>query len=209
MTSKNEPTQPDVLARRIAFAERVVRLKNLYDTKTSPSPLPLADQVARLGKLNELSMTLAGDPKEVFRNVALMIGELLNIRVVCLSEIRGEELYFLAVYVDGQLFSDAGKCPIAITPCATVEQSKDLRVYDRVAERFPQATFLAQHNAYSYCGFPALDSNGSVAAVTCLLDDKARDFSADDKELLRILGQRIGIEIERYRTAEAKVGLRL
>ena len=168
---------------------------------SSPSE---ADQVIRLKKLYELSMTLAGDPMEVFRHVARIIGELLDVKVVCLSEVKGSELYFLAVYVDGQIFSDAGQCSLEITPCATVEQSKDFRVYDRVVERFPEAKFLAQHNAFSYCGFPALDNNGNVVAVTCLLDDKPHNFTTDDEEILRIFGQRIGMEIERHKHIQAR-----
>src|SRR3989344_2175506 len=174
------------------------------EDRASISSITHLDQVARLKKLYELSMTLAGDPIEVFRHIARMIGELLNVRVVCLSEVRGSELYFLAVYADGQIFSDAGCCPLEITPCATVEQSKDFRVYDRVRERFPEATFLARHNAFSYCGFPALDNNGNVVAVTCLLDDKPHDFTSDDEEILRIFGQRIGMEIERHKNIETR-----
>ena len=64
-------------------------------------------------------------------------------------------------------------------------------------ETFPRAVFLKEHNAYSYCGFPSLGYNGNVVAVTCLLDDRPREFSVEDKELLRIFGQRIGFEIER------------
>ncbi len=51
-------------------------------------------QVKRLQKLSELSVTLAGDPIDVFRRVAAMIGQLLDVRVVCLSEVRGDELHF-------------------------------------------------------------------------------------------------------------------
>ena len=174
------------------------------EDRASISSITHLDQIARLKKLYELSMTLAGDPIEVFRHIARMIGELLNVRVVCLSEVRGSELYFLAVYADGQIFSDAGCCPLEITPCATVEQSKDFQVYDRVMERFPEATFLARHNAFSYCGFPALDNNGNVVAVTCLLDDKPHDFTSDDEEILRIFGQRIGMEIERHKNIETR-----
>jgi PAS domain S-box-containing protein len=156
-------------------------------------------RIRRLTKLSELSVTLSGDPVEVFERVAQMIGELLDVPVVCLSEIRGDELHFLSVYLRGEVFADAGRCPLAITPCATVRHSKDIRVYDRVAERFPEAAFLKQHNAFAYCGFPSLGSDGEVVAVTCLLDDRPHDFSAEDQELLRIFGQRIGMEVERQR----------
>jgi len=167
--------------------------------KYEPLFLPIDDQFNRIRKLYELSMTLSGDPIDIFRHIAHIIGELLNVKVVCLSEVKGKELYFLSVYVEGVMHDNAGRCELSVTPCATVEESKDFRIYDRVAERFPNAHFLKQHNAFSYCGFPALDNNGKVVAVTCLLDDKPHDFSEEDHYMLRIMGQRIGLEIERQR----------
>jgi len=116
-----------------------------------------------------------------------------------LSEIRGRELHFLSVYVQGQVFVNAGACPLNITPCATVEAAKDLRIIHDVASLFPEATFLTEHSAFSYCGFPALDNYGQVVAVTCLLDDRHHVFTEEDQALLRIVGQRIGLEIERKR----------
>ncbi|MDH5648302.1 MAG: EAL domain-containing protein [Gammaproteobacteria bacterium] len=172
--------------------------------KTGQNERISTDPVRRLKKLYDLSMTLAGDPTDVFRHVARMIGELFDVRVVCLSEIRGEELYFISVYIDGDVVTNAGHCPLDITPCATVEKTKDVRIYDRVIERFPAANFLQTHKAFSYCGFPALDSEGKVVAVTCLLDDKPHCFSEDDQDLLRVFGQRIGLEIERQKNIEQK-----
>ncbi|HUL13840.1 MAG TPA: hypothetical protein VLU73_16950, partial [Methylococcaceae bacterium] len=61
-------------------------------------------------------MTLSGDPMDIFVHVARVIGELLDVKVVCLSEIRGRELYFLSVYVQGKTFLNAGNCPLEITP---------------------------------------------------------------------------------------------
>lgn len=163
-----------------------------------------AERIKRLNKLYELSMTLSGDPKDVFKHVASIIGELFDVRVVCLSEIKGDQLFFLAVYIDGQIYQDAGQCPLAITPCATVETTKDVRVFDRVSERFPEASFLKQHNAFAYCGFPALDSDQNVIAITCLLDDKPHEFTPEDQNLLRIFGQRISVELERQRNINEK-----
>ena len=122
-----------------------------------------------------------------------------------LAEIVGQELRFKAVWVNGQASRDAGGCPLDITPCATVETSKDLRVYDRVQERFPQAAFLRDHNASAYCGFPSLDDHGRVVAVTCLLDTKPREFTEEDQEILRVIGQRVAMEMERGKSlAERK-----
>ncbi len=173
-------------------------VKNLVIEPLRPVVSP-ADEITRLRKLYELSMNVSGDPMQVFEMVARLIGQLLDVKVVCLSEVQGDKLNFLSVYVMGEMTRNAGTCDLKITPCATVEQTKDYRVYDRVMERFPEAKFLKSHNAYSYCGFPALGSNGEVLAVTCLLDDRPHEFTDADHDMLRIFGQRIAVEIERQR----------
>ena len=165
---------------------------------------PASTHVVRLKKLYELSMLLSGEPVEIFEHAARMIGELMDVNVVCLSEVRGDELYFLSVYVRGRIYRDVGKCPLEITPCATVESSKDFRIYDDVMAKFPEAAFLKDHNAYSYCGFPALDNQGKVVSVTCLLDDRPHEFTEDDHDILRMFGQRIGMEIERQKYLKEK-----
>jgi len=154
-------------------------------------------QINRLKKLSELGLNLTGDPIDIFQSIALMIGELLDVPVVNLTEIRGDKLYFLSSYDKGRVTPYTGACLLSNTPCASVEQTKDLRVYQNVTELFPEAAFLKQFNAQTYCGLPALDAAGNVVAVICLLDDKPHDFSEEDKYLMRIFAQRVGAEIER------------
>ncbi|MCQ8105457.1 EAL domain-containing protein [Methylomonas sp. SURF-2] len=180
------------------------KVKNFDFSRADDDADASARQIDRLKRLYELSLLMSGDPMEVFAYAARMIGELLAVKVVCLSEIQGDQLQFLSVYVQGDIFTNAGSCQLAVTPCATVEAAKDIRVIQNVAAQFPRAAFLRQHNAYSYCGFPALDNAGNVVAVTCLLDDKPRDFTEQDLELLRIIGQRIGMELERKRLGQQK-----
>ena len=169
-------------------------------TDRKKAELREAAHILGLKRLAELSLTLSGEPNVVFERLVKIIGELFAVRVVCLSEIVGDQLHFRAVNVDGQLFTDAGTCPLNITPCAAVQTSKDVRVFDAVAERFPQATFLQEHQAESYFGFPSLDNDGNVVAVTCLLDDKPREFTEYEQHILRIIGQRLASEVERSKT---------
>ncbi len=176
----------------------------VYPTPPKNAPQK-ASSMKRLRKLAELSLTLSGEPVDIFNKIARMIGELLEVKVVCLSEIQGETLQFLSVYDDGKVFIDAGQCQLANTPCATVQSTKDFRIYHDVSSAFPEAVFLTEHDADFYCGFPALDNEGTVVAVICLLDDKHHDVTEEDEDLLRIFGQRIGFEIERKkRMAEKK-----
>ena len=182
------------------LAREIKSLKStLKDAERKRGKHELAEYVERFQKLAELSITLSGDPIEIFKRVAEMIGKLFDIPIVCLSEIRGDMLCFLSVYNKGEVLIDAGQCPISITPCSTVKDSKDMRIYQNVMEKFPKASFLKMHNAFSYCGFPSLDSEGNVISVTCLLDDKSHEYSSEDKDLLQIFAQRIGIEMERKR----------
>lgn len=156
-------------------------------------------QINRLKKLSELGLNLTGDPIDIFQSIAGMIGELIDVPVVNLSEIRGDKLYFLSSYNKGRVTPYAGACILSNTPCASVQETKDLRVYQDVTKLFPEATFLKQYNAHTYCGFPALDPAGNVVAVICVLDDKPHDFSEEDKYLMKIFAQRIGAEIERQK----------
>ena len=159
----------------------------------------IIEQIDRLKRLSELGISLTGDPIDIFQRIAVVIGELLGVPVVNLSEIRDGKLVFLSSYNKGNVTPFAGSCVLSNTPCATVEETKDLRVYHNVTELFPEAAFLKQYNAYTYCGFPALDADGRVVAVICLLDDRPHDFSEEDKYLMKILAQRIGAEIERQK----------
>lgn len=164
-----------------------------------------AAHLRKLHRLSELSMRLSGEPGAVFDEVVGMVATLFEVPVVCLSEIVGKELQFKAVYLNGQIHRDAGGCPLAITPCATVETTKDLRVYQHVQDHFPQAAFLREHNADAYCGVPSLDAKGNVVAITCLLDPRPHEFTEEDQEILRIIAQRVAMELERsHNLAERK-----
>ena len=159
----------------------------------------IIEQINRLKRLSELGISLTGDPIDIFQSIAVMIGELLDVPVVNISEIRDGKLVFLSTYDHGKVAPYAGTCSLNNMPCATVEETKDLRVYQNVTELFPEAVFLKQFNAFTYCGFPALDADGKVVAVICLLDDQPHNFSEEDKYLMKILAQRIGAEIERQK----------
>lgn len=179
-------------------------MKNLNSGKDVGRVTTTVDKISRLKRLYELSMLMSGDPADVFNYVTGMIAELLDVKVVCLSEIQGEKLQFLSVYARGETYANVGSFPIAITPCAIVIASADVAVIHNVSEQFPQAAFIKEHNAVSYCGFPVSNSEGRMVAVVSLLDDKLRDFTDDDRELFNMLGLRLGMELERKWLHEQK-----
>jgi len=151
----------------------------------------------QLRKLYELSLLLSGEPDEIIYQIAGMIAEFYDVRVVVLTEIKNKELYFLCAHVDGELKTDLGHVPLEFTPCALVKEGKQGRFFDQVADIFPQVDFLKQQKAFFYYGVPAMDSTGNVISTTCLLDEKHHEISEQNAELLRIFGQRIAMELER------------
>ncbi len=153
----------------------------------------------RLKRLAELGLALTGEPIEVLQHIAAMIGELLDVPVVNLSQIRDDELFFLSTFISGGVKTHAGTSKLRNTPCAVVQETKDLRVYHDVVRKFPEVDFLRRFNAYSYCGIPVLDEAGTVIAVLCVLDEQPHDFSEEDRDLLKILAQRVGLELERQK----------
>src|SRR4030067_63557 len=76
--------------------------------------LKMDENAKRMLRLAELSMTLVGDPLDIFQKIASMIAEVLKVPLVCLSEIRGDELYFLSIYNKGEISTNAGHCLLNI-----------------------------------------------------------------------------------------------
>ncbi|MFV2005696.1 MAG: PAS domain-containing protein, partial [Gammaproteobacteria bacterium] len=157
----------------------------------------MADTDKQLRKLYELSLLLSGEPDEIIRQIAGMIAEFYDVRVVVITEIRDQELYFLCAHVDGVLKKHLGHVPLEFTPCALVKEGKQGQFFNEVSDIFPQVDFLKQQKAFFYYGVPAIDSTGNVISTTCLLDEKHHELSEQSMELLRIFGQRIAMELER------------
>ena len=158
-----------------------------------------AAYLRKLHLLSELSMQLSGEPGVIFEEVVVMVATLFEIPVVCLSEVVGKDLQIKALWSNGRTQHDAGSASLATSPCSTVVSTKNLRLYQRVQEHFPHSAFLRDHNGDSYCGVPSLDARGNVVAVTCLLDSKPHDFTEEDQQILRIIAQRVAVELERSR----------
>ncbi|NOZ10869.1 MAG: EAL domain-containing protein [Gammaproteobacteria bacterium] len=156
----------------------------------------------QLRKLYELSLLLSGEPDEIIRNIAAMIAEFFEVRIVVLTEIKGKEIHLLCANVDGELKTNLGHLPLELTPCALVKEGKQTQFFDQVSVLFPKVDFLKQQHVSFYYGVPAMDSLGNVISTTCLLDDNHHEIDDQKQELLRTFGQRIAMELERKSAIE-------
>ncbi len=161
-------------------------------------------RIGRLKLLSDWSLRLFGEPAAVSEDLLRMLAELFDVPVVYVGEIGGGDLALRGVFARGQVGSNPQTYPLMGTPCAAVAEAKDIRIYDYVAERFPNAPLLREHRAFSYCGCPALDAGGLVVAVVALIDEKPREFSQEDQEILRMVAQRIASEVERGKAIAAR-----
>lgn len=149
-----------------------------------------------LNKIANLSASTYPEQGLLFSEIVKTVGALVDTKMVSISEIRGKELYYSHLYLDGVVTQNAGHCPLDATPCATVKEEKKVLCYSDVQKKFPDAEMLKKCNAYSYCGIPCLDSNKNVIAVLCIVDDRKRGFDNDDIDLIKVLSNRIGMESE-------------
>ncbi|VAW51108.1 diguanylate cyclase/phosphodiesterase (GGDEF & EAL domains) with PAS/PAC sensor(s) [hydrothermal vent metagenome] len=151
----------------------------------------------QLRKLYELSLLLSGEPDEIIHQIASMIAEFYNVRVVVLTEIRDKELHFLCASVDGELKTSLGHLPLEFAPGVLLKEGKKNQFFNQLSEVFSQIDFLKQKKTSFYFGEPAIASSGNVILTACLLGEKYRDLSEESIDLLRIFGQRIAMELER------------
>lgn len=163
-----------------------------------------AGQRRRLEQLSELGIMLSGPPSTVIARIVRMLATLLDVPTVVLCEPSGIDFVFRFVVSEGALHEYAGHCPLAASPCGTVVDARDVRAYDRVTDRFPDAAFLKDHHADVYCGMPVLGASGEVVAVLCVLSQNPREFSPEEQHILQIVAQRIAIEMERQKADTAR-----
>lgn len=156
-----------------------------------------AGRVRGMKDLAAACLGLAGEPVEVLAEIARIIADALEVSCVCLYEMRGGNRRLASAFRRGG-GPGAGGCAIDDALCAEILKAKDILLVQDVLARFPSNGFLRGLNAYSLCGVPSFGSSGEIVAVTCLIDDKPREFQ-EEREILLTFGRRIGAEIERAR----------
>lgn len=191
-----DPQHPERISQMLAVTRDVSERRRMEDRE--------ARRVEKLKLLSESALPLAGEPDDVFENVLRIISDVFDVRIVCLSAIDGQNLVLRSAWIDGRLQRNIRRCPLAATPCGAAAAARRVWTVDRVAERFPDAAFLQEHRAYSYCGSPVICAVGNVVGVVFLLDDKAREFTAEDEHILQLFGQRVALEFDREKGLAAR-----
>lgn len=155
---------------------------------------------ARLRRLYELSATLSGEPQEVFDRMAAIAAETFGVRAASVERVDGDRCVTLSLCFDGRV-SRAGVFPLQGTPCENVRARKEACWSNLALDEFPDDAFLREHGLRAYLGVPILDRHGEVVGVVAAMHDQGVEFCERDAKLLRVFGQRAGLEFERLREA--------
>ncbi len=160
----------------------------------------IRQQLERFKELSDLGLKLTGVPEDVFDEIARLIGKLLNVRIVCISRNFEQESLFLTISIDGKCYRNCGRCDPSCIPCLNGNNCQSTLLVATLKSLFPEVKLLQNKQIYSHCAIPIKNAEGRAIASICLLDDLKKDFTETDHDLLCILAQRVGLELERIET---------
>ncbi len=145
------------------------------------------------------SLSIAKPGNNVFDDIAQTITKSLGNRWtgICLNDENNKTTKTIGFWNDGQR-GEPFTYELAGTPCDEVcTHTQPLCIEDKVADRYPLDTMLADIGAISYRGEPLVDHEGNAIGVLWVIDDKpCKDLTAE-RALLRIASKRATLELER------------
>ncbi|MBN1564269.1 MAG: PAS domain S-box protein, partial [Anaerolineae bacterium] len=146
-----------------------------------------------------------GEESETFNAIVRFLGETLDIAVVMIGELVGNELeqvQSIALYKQGQT-GETLTYPLPGTPCHNVVCQGTCVYPERVQTHFPEDQLLIDMGAASYAGTPLRDASGETLGILIAVDTKPMEKPNLIDSILQIVGARVAHEINRRRDARA------
>ena len=103
----------------------------------------------------------------------------------------------IAALSDNGIVSDGPDYELVNTPCQVVVDSRTCFVPNRITEAFPEDELLIEMGAETYQGQLVYDRSGARIGHIFACDDKPDPSSVGDPELMNLVAQWIGVELER------------
>jgi len=134
-------------------------------------------------------------PEHTFNNVAKLAAQIFNVPIALVSLVNTDEVFFKANFGMGKTsISERGKslCSLAIlTPEVTVFEDAS-----REACLLANPLVIGEFGLKFYAGAPLITHDGFMIGTVCIIDKKTREFTSQDKEILKGLSNVIMDEIE-------------
>ena len=140
--------------------------------------------------------------RDFFPALVSHIAETLGVSYVLVTEQVGERLLTLGFWANGAL-QPTHTYSAAHTPCERVIQKGELYCDSSVQHRFPLDPDLVEMGVESYLGVALRGSGGQVIGNLCILDQQPFADPQRTLQILRVLADRAGAELERQRATTA------
>ncbi len=150
--------------------------------------------------------TAAKTGDEFFKSCTRYLARVLGVRYAIATEVvipGRQQVRPLAFWTGNTWDTPEQPYPLAGTPCEGVIQGRRCDYLDRVRERFPQDSALAELDIESYVGVPIVNANNEVLGHLAVLDTQPMAASPERESILRIFAARAGAELEAQQFARA------
>jgi PAS domain S-box-containing protein len=144
---------------------------------------------------------------DFLRTAVKLLSEGLDCMLAAVGEIKNDnkEVQLLAMYTKGE-FSEPHTYKLTGTPCEKLYYSGSIKPYafcgENLSKLFPQDSVLKKLGASGYRAEVILDGDGNQVGHVFILDNKEIVDDPNDLAFFRVVSQRIGAEINRWRTED-------
>ena len=193
----HEPIDPGKFRSRVTA---VMRARGLWaETEEVMRPLIPQDEAERLIEFR-LSAAVDSDPEERFDKIARMAQRVFNVPFAGISFVEGERQWFKSKV--GLPIPDSAR---DLSFCGHAITSEQVLVVEDAAldPRFAQNPIVLEDpHIRFYAGQPVKGPGGHNVGTLCIMDKAPREFSEEDLDSLRDLGEMVEKEFK----SEAKKG---
>ncbi|WP_143959373.1 PAS domain-containing sensor histidine kinase [Litoribacter populi] len=154
-----------------------------------------------LNKVADISAQLKGT--EFFNKLCELLTVRLGIRYCMIGEYIAStnDIKTLAIAKAGQLLPNFNY-PLENTPCShAIYQPghQPLVIRNGVADQFYKDKLLTDLNIESYAALSILDAEDNKIGILAFMDEKQMDNEENISKILRIIGDRVGVEMQRVK----------
>ena len=158
----------------------------INDRKQLPSD---STAEARSAKIEHYGLLEEGN-RDVFQDLTLLASTICKAPVALVTLLEGSHQYFKAI-----TGIELDTMPIEHSFCThALEHPDEVMVVEdaRLDKRFDANPYVHDDpGVLSYAGSPLVTEDGVPLGTICVLDTKARSFTEDQKEALRIIGRQV------------------